>query len=155
MQRGIKRLLPERIRHIWPDKGLGSLVILSICVLGSALARGIDFLISPHDSSVTQAAISEWASPTALGWFLIVFSVLGLVSLFFKSKAARAMPHIVLSTLFLVMGLVSLFPVVLTVGWGWRAPISYILGSAVVHWYIATKWFEKWVSERGRSKLSA
>ena len=139
----------------WPKLGVGPLVILSVCLLTSALARGIDFIIAPNDSSVTMSAISDWASPTVLGVLLILFSVAGLVGLFTKSMQARAMPHIVLMALFLVMGCVSLFPVVTTLGWGWRAPISYILGSAVVHWYIATKWFEKWVSERGRSKLSA
>lgn len=126
------------------------LKILSIGVLLSALARGIDFLVSPPDTSVTMSAISEWASPTTLGCLLIVLSVLALVGLAIKSEPVQALSHIALAAVFLVMGIVSLFPVLHILGWGWRAPVSYILGSATVHWFAAYSWYEKWLVNRGR-----
>lgn len=136
-----------------PKIGLAPLVILCVGILTSAIARGIDFLVSPVDSSVTMSAISEWASPTVLGVLLVLFGAMAVGGMIFRSPPVQAVAHIALAAIFLVMGLVSLFPVVTTLGWGWRAPISYIFGSAVVHWFVAHTWFNKWVVRRGRSEL--
>lgn len=133
----------------FPRLGVAPLNVLTVGVTVSALARGIDFLGSPADSSVAMSAINEWASPTVLGTLLIVLSLLSLAGLVFKAPPVQAVSHIALCAVFLVMGCVSLFPVVHTLGWGWRAPVSYILGSAVVHWYLAHSWFNRWVERRG------
>jgi predicted membrane channel-forming protein YqfA (hemolysin III family) len=134
----------------WPRLGAAPLNMLAASVSVSALSRGIDFIVSPADTSVTMTAINEWASPTILGGLLIVLAGLSLVGLFTKSAPVQALSHIALSAVFLVMGCVSLFPVFHLLGWGWRAPVSYILGSAVVHWYIAHSWFDRWAEKRGR-----
>lgn len=138
-----------------PRIGLAPLTILSIGILISALARGVDFIIAPNDSSVTMSAIAEWADPTTLGVLLIILSCSALIGLLVRSAPAQAISHIALCALFLVMGAVSFFPVVTTLGWGWRAPVSYILGSAVVHWCAAHSWFNRWAEANGKRDVDS
>lgn len=130
--------------------GIGPLSVLSIGVLTSAFARGVDFWVTPIDNSVTMTAIGDWADPHMLGTLLVAFSLIGLVAGAFRRKALIAWAHIALGALFLMMGLVSLFPVMDELGWGWRAPVSYILGSAVVHWYAGNSWYSSWTEARGK-----
>lgn len=127
--------------------------ILSGSLAASALARGFDFIGSPNNSTAEMSAIGTWTSPDILGLVLIVLSMFGLCGLWFRSAPVQAIANIALCAVFLVMGAISFFPVITEVGWGWRAPVSYVLGGAVVHWYIAHEWFNKWVEARGRHQV--
>lgn len=136
-----------------PKLGVHPLVLLSVGILTSAIARGIDFLIAPIDGTVTMTAIGEWTSPYVLGVFLVALGLVAVVGLVYRSPPAQVVAHIALAAIYLVMGAVSFFPVITTLGWGWRAPVSYIFGSAVVHWYVAHSWFNRWVVRGGRTDL--
>lgn len=143
-------VLPTSVLPRIPVWGLN---ILTGGLAVSALARGFDFIQSPNNSSAALSALAEWASPDTLGFILIILAGLALFGLSVQSAVTQAIANIALCAMFLVMGAVSFGPVVAEIGWGWRAPVSYVLGGAVVHWYIANEWFTKWVEARGRHKM--
>lgn len=138
-----------------PKLGAPPLVVLTIGILTSAIARGVDFLMSPADGTVTMTAIGEWTSPYVLGVLLVALGIMAVLGLVYRSPPAQVVSHMALAAIYFVMGAVSFFPVITTLGWGWRAPVSYIFGSAVVHWYVAHTWFNRWVVRGGRTDMDS
>lgn len=133
-----------------PRLSLTPLRILTFGLTASAMARGWDLMRAPADSSVALTAISEWESPHAIGAILIVLAFISLFGQTMRSAPIKAVAHMALCAICLVMGAVSFVPIITAVNWGWRAPVTYIFGTAIVHWYIAHSWYGRWVVARGR-----
>ena len=120
---------------------------LSAALQASLFARGIDYMLTSPEAF---RQVTDWASPTVMGLAFALTAILGLVGVLLKHPALTAISHATAAAMFFVMGIIGLGPASPTAGWGWRAPIQYILGNGVVQLFAANASYDRWLKRRGR-----